>query len=83
MLPLAKYLGYIPDVVDEAGPVFAIVFLHAVNSTQRTSSGKRPTLRRLTQSESGGVFRACSHRKTIICPKIATGTPISNGTTTP
>lgn len=37
MLPLAESLGHIPDVVDEADPVFAIVILHAVTSTQRTS----------------------------------------------
>ena len=35
MLPFVPYLGYIPHIVDEADPVFAIVLFHTVISIQR------------------------------------------------
>ena len=39
MLPFVPYLGYIPHIVDEAEPVFAIVLIHLV-----TKIGKLPIL---------------------------------------
>lgn len=30
MLPFVPYLGYIPHIVDEADPVFAIVLIHII-----------------------------------------------------
>ena len=35
MIPFVPYLGYIPHIVDEAEPVFAIVLFHTVISIQR------------------------------------------------
>jgi hypothetical protein len=47
MLPFVPYLGYIPHIVDEADPVFAIVLIHLVTkimfSTHLTITSCRKT----------------------------------------
>ena len=76
MLPLAPFLCHIPYVVDEADPVYAIAFLHAVTAIQKTLSGRQVTPCQPTQFESCDVFRACSHRIATACRQTASGTPI-------
>jgi hypothetical protein len=51
MLPFVPYLGYIPHIVDEADPVFAIVLIHLVTkimfSTHLTITSCRKTPRKI------------------------------------
>ena len=70
MLPFVPYLGYIPHIVDEAEPVFAIVLIHLVTkivfSTHLIITSYRKTPRKIKNTPS-----ACSCRRGIFiltCP---------------
>ena len=51
MLPFVPYLGYIPHIVDEADPVFAIILIHIITKimyfTHLIITSYRKTLRKI------------------------------------
>ena len=70
MLPFVPYLGYIPHIVDEADPVFAIVLIHIITKIMYFAhliiTSYRKTPRKIKNTPS-----ACSCRRGIFiltCP---------------